>query len=259
MINIRNIIIALLFTSSIFLISCGAVGDGSESVTGYFGYNSKYQGYTHHAAFRSYQDAEIMAKTSDNRTMTSYITYSNYCLLDTLSPSQYKIIVDKTSRLDEAAYFDGNQYNVYYYELLADTGLELKMQESPMSWDNMTLNGLFLKDSKCYATHNQECVTNNTTISMDMPDNATKYRFDLYAEETRSNGTIPQTYKRSIKFYHADYGYVTADIIFLGNNITVSTGQKITMQFQDKDCKFSIEEFGTNNFNCDDYQDVPVN
>ena len=62
MINIRNIIIALLFTSSIFLISCGAVGDGSESVTGYFGYNSKYQGYTHHAAFRSYQDAEIMAK-----------------------------------------------------------------------------------------------------------------------------------------------------------------------------------------------------
>ena len=61
MINIRNIIIALLFTSSIFLISCGAVGDGSESVTGYFGYNSKYQGYTHHAAFRSYQDAEIMA------------------------------------------------------------------------------------------------------------------------------------------------------------------------------------------------------
>lgn len=314
MINIRNIIIALLFSSTVFLISCGSVGDGTESVTGYFGYNSKYQGYTHHAAFIGYQDAEIMAKalvdginkgnkiylkatnaimpqlyldngtqhiqengtciqnygyrsynttrtptTSDNRTMTSYITYNNYCLLDTLSPSQYKIIVDKTSRLDEAAYFDGNQYNVYYYELLADTGLELKMQESPMSWDNMTLNGLFLKDSKCYANHNQDCVTNNTTISMDMPDNATKYRFDLYAEETRSNGTIPQTYKRSIKFYHADYGYVTADIIFLGNNITVSTGQKITMQFQDKDCKFSIEEFGTNNFNCDDYQDVPVN
>ena len=62
-----------------------------------------------------------------------------------------------------------------------------------MSWDNMTLNGLFLKDSKCYANHNQDCVTNNTTISMDMPDNATKYRFDLYAEETRSNGTIPYT------------------------------------------------------------------
>ena len=34
MINIRNIIIALLFSSTIFLISCGAVGDGSESVTG---------------------------------------------------------------------------------------------------------------------------------------------------------------------------------------------------------------------------------
>ena len=61
MINIRNIIIALLFSSTVFLISCGSVGDGTESVTGYFGYNSKYQGYTHHAAFRSYQDAEIMA------------------------------------------------------------------------------------------------------------------------------------------------------------------------------------------------------
>ena len=72
MINIRNIIIALLFTSSIFLISCGAVGDGSESVTGYFRYNSKYQGYTHHAAFRSYQDAEIMAKALVDGINKSY-------------------------------------------------------------------------------------------------------------------------------------------------------------------------------------------
>ena len=314
MINIRNIIIALLFTSSIFLISCGAVGDGSESVTGYFGYNSKYQGYTHHAAFRSYQDAEIMAKalvdginkgnkiylkatnaiipqlfldngttyiqengtciqnygfrrynttispsTSDNRTMTSYITYDNYCVLDTLAPLAKKVIVNKTSYLEESAYFDGIQYNIYHYELLADTGLELKIQDSPLNWDNMTINGLFLKDNKCYAQYNQDCVSNYLTIRMDMPNNESSYRFDLYAEEEDQTGNNTQLYNRTINFYHKDYGYVTADISFLENNEQITSGQKITMKFQDKDCIFSIDEFGTTNFNCDDYQDHPVN
>lgn len=314
MINIRNIIIALLFSSTIFLISCGAVGDGSESVTGYFGYNSRYQGYTNHAVFTSYADAEIIAKalvnainkgnkiylkgtnaiipqlyldngtthiqengtciqnygyreynttmvptTTDNRTMTSYITYSNYCLLDTLSPSQNKIIVNKTSRLDESAYYDGNQYNVYYYKLLADTGLELKIQDTFTEWDNMTINGIFYKENKCIYNFNKECISDNTTISIDMPDNESSYRLDFYAEDVKSNGSIPAKYSKSIKFYHTDYGYVTADITFLKNNITIAEGQKITMKFQNKDCIFSIDEFGTTNFNCDDYQDYPVN
>ena len=47
--------------------------------------------------------------------------------------------------------------------------------------------------------------------------------------------------------------------IILENNEQITSGQKITMKFQDKDCIFSIDEFGTTNFNCDDYQDHPVN
>ena len=314
MINTRNIIIALLFSSAIFLISCASIDDGSESTTGYFGYYSKYQGYTHHAPFRSYQDSEVMAKalveainkgnkiylkatnaiipqlfldngttyiqengtciqnygyrkynttktpaTSDIIPISSIIEYNNYCLLDSLSPSQRQVVINKSLRLDETAYYDGIQYNIYHYELLAENALEVKIQETPMNWDNMTINGLFLKNSKCYAKYNQDCVSDNITISMDMPGNETNNRFDLYAEEVRSNGTIPQKYTRNIKFYHKDYGYVLADITFLRNNLNITNGDKITMKFQDKDCTFSIEEFGTSNFNCDDYPDYPVN
>ena len=191
--------------------------------------------------------------------MTSYITYDNYCVLDTLAPLAKKVIVNKTSYLEESAYFDGIQYNIYHYELLADTGLELKIQDSPLNWDNMTINGLFLKDNKCYAQYNQDCVSNYLTIRMDMPNNESSYRFDLYAEEEDQTGNNTQLYNRTINFYHKDYGYVTADISFLENNEQITSGQKITMKFQDKDCIFSIDEFGTTNFNCDDYQDHPVN
>ena len=169
-----------------------------------------------------------------------------------------KVIVNKTSYLEESAYFDGIQYNIYHYELLADTGLELKIQDSPLNWDNMTVNGLFLKDNKCYAQYNQDCVSNYLTIRMDMPNNESSYRFDFYAEEDQT-GNNTQLYNRTINFYHKDYGYVTVDISFLENNEQITSGQKITMKFQDKDCIFSIDEFGTSNFNCDDYQDYPVN
>lgn len=310
MINIRNIIIFLLFSSTVFLISCAAFDDGVVSTNGYFDYNSKYTGYTHHAAFKSYEDSQIMAKalvdainkankiylratnaiipqlfldngttyiqengtciqnygfrnyntiltpsTSDNITQTSYITYNNYCMLDTLSPApQRKVVINKTSYLEESAYYDGMQYNIYHYELLADAGLEVKIQETTLNWDNMTINGFFMKDNKCYRTYNQDCVSNYTTIRMDMPGNESNYRFDLYAEEIDQTSNHTQTYKRNIDFYHKDYGYVTADISFLENNLTVADGQKITMKFQDRDCVFSIDEFDTNEFYCGDYE-----
>lgn len=314
MINIRNIITALLISSTIFLISCGTAGDGTESTTGDFGYISRYQGYTHHAVYTGYANAEIVAKALVNAINTgnkiyaktisaiipqlyldngttymqengtciqnygrreynttmipetnipvyqeSYINYNNYCLLDSLSSGSRQVIINKRSYLEETAYFDGLQYNVYHYELLSEEGMEVKIQETASEWDNMTINGLFLKDTKCIQKYNKDCVSDNMTISMDMPGSESSYRFDLYAEEVRRNGSIPEKYTRSIKFYHKDFGYVTADIVFLRNNISITDGDIITMKFQDKDCEFSIDEFGTTNFNCGDYPDYPVN
>lgn len=314
MINIRNIIIALLFSSTIFLISCGAsTGDGTDNMTGgYFGYVSKYQGYTNHAVYTGYDNAEIMAKalvdainkankiytkattaiipqlylengttyihengtciqnygfrwyntrmtptTSIPASHMSYINYDNYCLLDSLSSSSRQVIVNKTSRLDETGYFDGIQYNVYNYKLLSETGMEVKIQEGPSNWDNMTINGIIWKDNKCVYNYNKDCISDNMTISIDMPGSESNYRFDFYAEEIRQNGSIPQRYTRSIKFYHKDFGYVTADLAFLRGNISVNGGDNITMKFQNKDCMFSVNEFGTDNFNCGDYPDYP--
>ena len=87
MINIRNIITALLVVSTILLISCSQ-GDNSENITGgYFGYNSKYNGYTNHAVFRSYEESEKIAKELVNGINQSNKIYNN--TLKALMPQLY--------------------------------------------------------------------------------------------------------------------------------------------------------------------------
>lgn len=304
MINIRNIITALLIVSTILLISCSQ-GDNSENIAGgYFGYNSKYNGYTNHAVFRSYEESEKIAKelvnginqsnkiynntlktlmpqlyldngttyikeegtcennkgfreygtrlsptTSDNVSITSYIQYKNYCLDNKISTATQNVVVNNATYMKEIANYDGNLYNSYFYELTLENNVNITIQNSG-NYDNLSLNGIIYKNEKCFKTNNIECPNQEILLRMDMPNNETKYRFDLQTATIKNDNTFKK--EKIIRFYHHEYGYVEADITSLKNE-TVSNGDKITMKFQNKDCEFSIDEFNSNEFYCGEY------
>ncbi len=304
MINIRNIITALLVVSTILLISCSQ-GDNSENITGgYFGYNSKYNGYTNHAVFRSYEESEKIAKelvnginqsnkiynntlkalmpqlyldngttyireegtcinnkgfreygtrlspaTSDNVSITSYIQYKNYCLDNKILTTTQNVVVNNATNMKEIANYDGNLYNSYFYELTLENNVNITIQNGG-NYDNLSLNGIIYKNEKCFKTNNTECPNQEILLRMDMPNNETKYRFDLQTTTIKNDNTFKK--EKIIRFYHHEYGYVEADITFLKNE-TISNGDKITMKFQNKDCKFSIDEFKSKEFYCGEY------
>ncbi len=308
MINIRNIITFILIVTTIMLVSCAIQEDTSDNTNGgYFGYNTKYKGYTNHAVFRAYKENEKIAKelvnainkanliynmtivplipqlfldngtqfihengtctgmegfreyntiktpsNSDNITKFSDIIYNKYCLKKAVSTVPGSVIIDNVTRLKETANFDGNLFNSYYYELLFENGVSVKIQNNHTSWDNMTLHGIIYKNEKCYNTNNTNCPNQDILIRVDMPGNETNFRFDLEAKYTSNNNKT--TFKKEIKFFHHEYGYVTADITFLKDNILVSPGDKITMKFKDKNCVFSTDEFNTNEFYCGEYE-----
>lgn len=186
----------------------------------------------------------------DNYTHISNINYLEYCLYNELDPLKKQVIVNKDNiRLEENYKFDGNNNKILDYKLNVEN-IELKIQENTINWDNMTINGLILRHT-IYPIHTEKVLKDNFTISLDMPRQETQYRFDFYTNIESNSNTTNNHENLTIKFYHYDYGYITADVSFLKNNQTVSNGDQITMLFRDnRACTFSPNEFNTDDFNC---------
>lgn len=192
----------------------------------------------------------------DNYTFECFINYFNYCLNDNLDSSPRNVIIDyqntasKQKILANYKGIDGTKK--INYELEAKD-INVKINESTGS-DNITIFGLVIKD----ATYNTDNITSEdpsvpktVILRLDMPKEETQYRFYFYSD----NGTL--------NFYHYKYGYVTIDISdFINSTRPIDNRAKITMIYQEnKQCRFSISEFGTRDFNCDygyDQQEPPI-
>lgn len=208
--------------------------------------------------YREYNSQPIRSiPTPDNYTFECYINYFNYCLNDNLESTPRNVIVDyqnKASKQRIWANYKGavGSTKKINYKLEAKD-INIKITESTGS-DNMTIFGLVIKD----ATYNTDNITSedpsvpkSVTLRLDMPKEEAQYRFDFYSD----NGTL--------NFYHYQYGYVTVDMSeFLNSTRPIDDRTKITMLYQEnKKCRFSINEFGTSNFNCDlkyDQQEPPI-
>lgn len=208
--------------------------------------------------YRAYNSQPVRSiPNPDNYTFECFINYYDYCLNDNLDSSPRTVTVDyKNTAVKQRiwANYNGASDGTKHlnYELEAKD-INIKINESTGS-DNMTIFGLVIKDAT-YSTDNitaeDHFASKTITLRLDMPKDETNYRFDFYSD----NGTL--------KFYHYKYGYVTVDISeFINSTRPIDKRTKITMVYQEnKQCRFSISEFGTSNFNCDkeyDQQEPPI-
>lgn len=192
----------------------------------------------------------------DNATYKNYITFNNYCTKNQYSPVDRQIIINSRGELDQN-YKETNllvsTYSKFYSQNM--NTIAISIQNSRNLWDNFTMNGL-VERTKQKQAGGYNYTKNITKISMDMPDNPSMYRFDFTADE----GSTTTSPKKTIDFYHRDYGYVTADISFLGNNEELTDRQVITMHFRDnKTCVFFPAKIGTKYFDCTDRSEDSYN
>lgn len=281
--------------------ACSSYDDGAATAeAGDFGYESRYAGYTFHAAFQSDDASQTIASSlvkavnlgnkiylnsvkmmlpelftdngsirrtdngtctkgagarsyntrrksginADNVSFTSEVVFDSYCINNPLQPQYRDVMLRNTGELEET--YGENISNVSETYKFYSDNLSVHIQNDGSSWDNVTMNGLVIKE-RTFQINLDNDTLSSTQLSMDMPGFETDYRFDLYSNE------MP-VQSRSIRFFHHSYGYVTADISFLENNETLSSGQWIKMTFQDnKTCSFTPAQIGTKDFNCGRY------
>lgn len=201
---------------------------------------------------REYYTIQKSMNGYDNLTKKDYIDFMNYCHVNMYSPVERKVIINSRGYLDQN-YTETNLLTSIYskfYSQNADN-ITVSIQNSTNLWDNFTMTGL-VERTKQKQAGGYNYTKNITKISMDMPDNPTMYRFDFTADE----GSTTTSPKKTIDFYHRDYGYVTADISFLGNNEELTDKQIIVMYFNsassgdNNTCVFYPAKIGSGNFDC---------
>lgn len=201
---------------------------------------------------REYYVVSKSGNTYDNLTKKDYIDFKNYCHTYQYSPIERKVIINNSGELDQN-YVETNLIQSVYSKFYSQNmdNITISIQNSRNLWDNFTMNGL-VERTKQKQVGGYTYTKNITKISMDMPNNPTMYRFDFTADE----GSATTSPKKTINFYHRDYGYVTADITFLGNNEELTDKQLITMHFNpagstdNNSCVFYPAKINSGNFDC---------
>lgn len=185
----------------------------------------------------------------DNVTKLDYVNFKNYCHVNEYTPVIRKVILNNRGEVEQN-YRKTNLLESTYTKFYSENrdNITISIQNSRNLWDNFTMNGL-VERTKQKQVGGYDYTKNTTKIRMDMPSNPTMYRFDFTADE----GSATTSPKKTIDFYHKDYGYVTVDLSFLGNNEELTDRQVITMHFRDnKTCVFYPAKIGTQYFDCTD-------
>ncbi len=172
----------------------------------------------------------------------SDIAFKNYCVENALTYGNMTVINDNATIRLEITEDNGTISEMKHIQ---SDNLSVKIIRNPSSLsDNYTFRGYI--DNLVSATDNGTVKSDNLTIGADMPENETVLRFDMETAKIS-----PDT--KTITFYYPFYGYVTADISGIADN--VQDNDQITIRYKSGgynggSCTFTPAEIDTDEFDC---------